>query len=434
MLNLALNISLYVFLGLLAIALIMYFPRFKAWFGAMRPQKRLINSKRNKIALIIPARNESKAIGDLLMSIKAQTYGRQYFDAHFIVKDPADKTVNLVKEVGGIIHIAEHQTCKGDALDFCMKRILSETPDLYDAFLIVDADCMMDERYLEEMNNSLASGAKVIQGKKLVKNYLIKHKGANSMASSCNGLIWTIIDDMGNRYKSDRGLTVMTVGTGLMLTTDLVKELDGWPYRQTLTEDIELMYDCMSKRIPTFYYSYAKLYLEESTSLSMTNKRRNRWLTGVIDSKRLYHKRVKAAAGSRHEKRDKYYVLALWPVYFLIGLCTVFMGIQLVAAALLIVISNPLWLKALIFAAIGGGTIYLSFLLLTVSCLIVERKNMPVSLGRRLAILLMHPFFYMGYIPIISRALFLKGNRGWEVIERIDFKLSAPSAPEPQGD
>ncbi|HHW89764.1 MAG TPA: glycosyltransferase family 2 protein [Clostridiales bacterium] len=426
MINTLLDLSFYAFLALCVLLIIYYIPRLRGWFASFKTQKRLYNNKKNNIAILIPARDESKVIGQLLASINNQTYPKKHFGVHIIVKEHDDPTIELAKQVNGVIHIAPNQTCKGDALDVCLKELLAHNPDKYDAYLIIDADCMLTDTFLEEMNNALASGKQVIQGKKIVKNYHIKDKKANSLASSCNGLIWTIIDDMGNRYKADNNITQMTIGTGLMLRSDVIKMLGGWPYKKTLTEDIELMFDCMVKKISTYYYSYAVFYMEESTSLKVTNKRRTRWLTGVVDSKRLYKKQVKLAAKTKEDKRNKYYVLALWPVFYFIGACVIFSGSQFLSAILLFVFKNDLWMKSFLYAAIGIGIIYFSFFLLTLMCLIVERKNMPISIFKKIILLFVHPIFYMGYIPIISKALFTKKNRGWEVIDRIDFKMQIP--------
>mgnify|MGYP000904630661 CR=1 FL=1 len=434
MVKTALDISLYVFLAICSLLIIFYIPRLKGWFASFKKQKRLINDKKNNIAVIIPARNESKVIGDLLDCLTRQTYPKEHFGVHVIVKESNDPTIEIAKQTKASVHIASNQTCKGDALDFCLKEILNTNPEQYDAYVIVDADCMLDSKFLEEMNNAMTSGKQVIQAKKIVKNYHIKDKKANSISASCNGLIWTIIDDMGNRYKSDKNITGMTIGTGLMLRSDVVKMLGGWPYRQTLTEDIEFMFDCMVKKISTFYYSYAIMYMEEATSLKVTNKRRRRWLTGVVDSKRIYAKQVKNSATTKEDKRNKYYVLALWPVFYYVGACVFFSIMQFGFSIALFILGESLWIKALLYSIIGVGIIYISFLILTLFCLIIERKNMPISLFRRIILLFVHPVFYMGYIPIIARALFFSNNKGWEVIERIDFKMDNEAQVEPLSD
>lgn len=402
--------------------LVIYLPRIKGWFGAIKPQKKLVCEKKNKFAVLIPAKNEGKIIEDILRSLAAQTYPREYFDIHVIVKEKNDITIQKTEQYGGYAYVAENQKCKGDALDFCMKSILKNRADEYDAFFIVDADCLLEPTCMEEINNAMASGADVIQAKKIVKNYLSKNKNANSLASSCNGIIWTLIDDMGNRYKSDKGITNMTIGTGLLLTNSLVKRLGGWPYKQTLTEDMELMNDCAVKGYKTFYYSYAKIYVEESTSLRVTNIRRTRWLTGLIDSKRIYNERLNTVAAEGGKKRrDVYFVKALWPVYYYIGTLTIAALVWLAMFGILAFMHSPAAIKALLYSSLAVAAIYASFFVMTFCAMIVDRKNIKLPFYKKIALLFAHPIFYMGYIPIITKALLNKSADTWIAIERMDF-------------
>lgn len=408
-----------VFGSIAALALLAYIPRIIGWFGAIRPQKKLTNEVQNKIALIIPARDESKVIGTLLTSIENQTYPKEYFDFFTVVKHEDDPTIDLTKNAGGKSYVNKSQKCKGDALDFCMKSILAETPDLYNAYLIVDADCVLDANFLTEMNAGLASGAQIVQGKRLIKNRLLKK--ANNLVTDCNGVIWTIIDQIGNRFKSDHHITGMTIGTGIMLRSDLVKSLGGWPYRQTLTEDIELMYDCVAKNIETYYTEYAHVYVEEASQLSATNSRRTRWMTGVVDSRRLYSKPISKIKKTRKNLINIYYTHALEIVYLYIGSLYIHTLAQIIAAVILGIIGNPAWAMALLLAGSSLILIYLSFFVMTLACLISDRKNLRINFGRKLVVLFAHPLYYMGYISIIWKALANKNPQEWVCVERVDF-------------
>jgi len=402
--------------------LVAYLPRVACWFSAIRKQKRYISTKNNKLALLVPARNESAVIGELFDSIDEQTYPKEFFDVYVLIKDPNDKTVKLAqKRKNTYIEVIPNQTCKGDTLDFSMKKIIKKTPNKYDAFIIVDADCVLEKDFLKEMNNAMASDKQIILSKKLVKNYLYNNKSATSLASNCNGMIWTIIDDMGNRFKSDHNMTIMTIGTGLLIRADVVRELGGWPYCQTLTEDIELMYDCVLRDYTTLYYSYAKLYLEESTSLSVTNKRRTRWLTGVIDSKKLYSQRLRRKCKTKHQIINLYYTTALIPVFFFIGFMLATFLISAPLSALLFLLGNPLYKATLMLLFSSFATTYISFWFLTLFCLIVDFKNHKMTIPERIAVLFVHPLFYMGYIKIGVDAYLSSANREWEVIDRMEF-------------
>lgn len=396
-----------------------YFPRFLAWFGARRPQKRYQNPKRNRLAVIVPARNESKVIGDLLESLEGQTYPKEWFDVHVIVKEESDPSIALAAKHGAHVHIVPAQRCKGDALDACLKAILHDQPGRYDGYFILDADCLADARCLEEMNHAMASDCQVLLSKKVVKNYLDRRN--LSLTAECNGLIWTIIDELGNRYKSDHGHTIMTVGTGLLLRSDFVEEMGGWRYRSTLTEDIELMQDCACRGIKTGYCSYALVYMEEALSLHETNKRRRRWLKGVVDSTRLYRKKLKKSCLTPKAKRDRFYVCGLDPVFGYIGTLTVVSLLSALLALGLQVSGDPLWTRAMSFALGGVGLIYLSFFVLTAFCLAADGKHIRLSFWEKVRLLFVHPVFYMGYIPIVAKALVTPPSKEWEAIARIDF-------------
>ena len=418
--------SLWILAGITVLFVLLYLPRIIGWFGAFRPQKRPKNDKKSRFALLIPARNESMASGDLFRAVESPDYDRSLFDVHVIVKEPDDPTIEMARARGFTAHVVPGQTCKADALDSAVKAILA-AGEKYDGYMIVDADCSLAPDFLTAMNDAMASGADVICGKKLVKNHLPEKKGTSNIWTDCNGVIWTLIDDMGNRFKSDHHITCMTVGTGLLLSGRLIEKLGGFPYRETLTEDIELMYDCAANGYETYYASYAKCYVEESPILKMTNKRRWRWMHGVVASRRLYKKRLRETGSVK----NRYYTTALGLTYCYMGICSLYAVLFACAALITGVLGHPAWYQALIPAAAGFGAIYLAFFLMTACALVVERKNLVYGFWRRLLVLFVHPLFYMWYIVIVGDALIFKSERrGWEVIARVETEDDVTDAVE----
>ena len=409
-------------LSLSLLCVIFYIPRIFAWFYGFKKQSILYNSNKNRFALIVPARDESHVITTLFESLKNQTYDQNLFDTHVLVKTEEDKTVELTKEFGGIVHIIKEKVCKGHDINMALQKILKECPDKYDAYIIIDADCCVDKNFLKEMNNAMASGRQIIQAKKLVKNKLYKDKNANNWITRCNGLIWTMIDEIGNKFKSRHKIINMTIGTGVLLRSDVVKQLGGWPYDKTLTEDIELMYDSVCKGFTTFYYNRAKIYVEESTSLTETNKRRTRWMTGVVDSKRLYNRKVKSLPLSWKNIKNTYYANALTPAYWFCGINSVACGGFLIASLVSLIFIPPLALSCFMYALVCFLNIYLGFFALTLFCLLVDRKTNKFTFWENIQTLFVHPLFYMGYIPIVAKALLGKQPQIWKVIKRMDLK------------
>ena len=403
------------------IFLILYFPRLIGWFGWIFPQKKLSCDRKHRFALIVPARDEGRAVLPLFQSIKEQSYGREctkeagerLFDTYVIVKNPHDEVIEYAKEIDAKVYVDEEQKSKGDCLDYCIRHILMSGRK-YDGYMIVDADCRLDADFMKNMNDALESGAQVITARKLVGNYKINECSHNVRSmTACNhitcqnGLIWSIIDELGNRFKSAMGFTTMPITTGILIRGDLVEEWGGWNYRQTLTEDMELLRDCACKGIRTFHYSYAKLYLEEAPSHADTNKRRTRWMTGMVEADRIYCRELFKRHGL-WAFADNYYILSLWIVYAYIG--------TLSAAVFFNIITLNFWQAAAAFILI-----YTAFFALSVMAVLADWKNIGLSLAGKLGLMLMHPFFYMEYIFIVARAVLGLKPKSWEKIGRVQY-------------
>lgn len=403
------------------IFLILYFPRLIGWFGWIFPQKKLSCDRKHRFALIVPARDEGRAVLPLFQSIKEQSYGREctkeagerLFDTYVIVKNPHDEVIEYAKEIDAKVYVDEEQKSKGDCLDYCIRHILMSGRK-YDGYMIVDADCRLDADFMKNMNDALEIGAQVITARKLVGNYKINECSHNVRSmTACNhitcqnGIIWSIIDELGNRFKSAMGFTTMPITTGILIRGDLVEEWGGWNYRQTLTEDMELLRDCACKGIRTFHYSYAKLYLEEAPSHADTNKRRTRWMTGMVEADRLYCRELFKRHGM-WAFADNYYILSLWIVYAYIG--------TLSAAVFFNIITLNFWQAAAAFILI-----YTAFFALSVMAVLADWKNIGLSLAGKLGLMLMHPFFYMEYIFIVARAVLGLKPKSWEKIGRVQY-------------
>ena len=85
-------------------------------------------TSQGKNCILIPARNESKVIEDLLISIENQTQKIESKDVYVIVETPKDKTVDIVKKHKMNIVYRKDLTKKrkGYALDDAIKEILSK--------------------------------------------------------------------------------------------------------------------------------------------------------------------------------------------------------------------------------------------------------------------------------------------------------------------
>lgn len=407
--------SYIIFGAILALVLLAYAPRLAAWFGFLLPYEHLHNEKKNKIAVLVPARNESAVITPLLDSLARQTYSN--FEVFVIVKNPQDPTIALTKKRKFHIHVEAEQTCKSDALDGAIQKIIRKDRDAFDAYLILDADTLIHDDYLEEMNNALASGRDVVVSKKIVKNYFLK-KGSLTFQGAANGYIWTLFDEMGNRYKSLHHIALFTVGSGLMISKKIILHNEGWCYKSTLTEDCELAGDIIANHWSTYYAPYAPIYMEEAPSLRDTNKRRNRWMGGLTSSQKLYFYKDKEMGSFW----DNYYCYSIFLSYLYFGLLSAYAFGNGVAALVFFFLKNSLfpWAAA---ASLGAlALIYLSFFFMALIAYFASFKDVQGHHLFRILTIFFVPFHYLGYFKIMGKVFLGKSSSSWEEIARVKSK------------
>lgn len=414
-----------IFFGVSVIGIILYIPRMKCWLYAFGHQEKLKNPKQNRLAVIVPAKNESDSVTPLFDSLDRQTYDKDLYDVFVVVDDPTDPTIAMTKQRGHTTMVVSGQTKKGDALDGCLKAILASDPNKYDAYIVIDADTVLDDAYLEEMNNAMVKDTEIVVSKKRVKNYFFGDKSTRTLSACCNGVIWTLMDNLGNYYKTQHGYPCFIVGTGFLMRADLVRKNGGWPYMSTLTEDVELMMDTVLSGYKISYYEHAIVYMEEATKLSVTNKRRQRWMTGVVDSDRLYMPKIDARFShgcTKQQRMQRYHATSLNIVYSLVGTALCYSAICALLIVVLALLAHPLWWQALLGVVIGIAAIYVYFLVPTLFAVLSDWKVIGLPFVGKIVLIFAHPIYYMGYIPVMRRALFSKKNRHtWVAIDRGNF-------------
>jgi|LSQX01.2.fsa_nt_gb cellulose synthase/poly-beta-1,6-N-acetylglucosamine synthase-like glycosyltransferase len=399
---------------------ILLIPRLYYFTAAFKKQPKLKNKELNRFALMIPARNESKIISHLINSIKNQDYDANLFDVHIIVNHKLDPTINIVKNsLNATIHIVPNQKRKGDALDGAIKSILKNKNLNYDAFIIIDADNILETNFLTEMNNAMVMDRQIIIGKKLNKNWRSFDNPNRSVISNCTGLLFIMVDELGNRYRTKHNITVSISGSNLLVRGDLMKKLNGWPYK-TLTEDYELTANALLHGFSTGYYSHAITYTEEPKEHKASFKRRLRWLSGFSECKKLYRRKIfkKTFFEDKVKWKNIDFLYSLLPVYLFAGI-SLFLGIvSLAAAAAYAIFLQPIWKTLLIAGLIPLTLIYLTMVIYTIFTLFVDRHNIKLSIQELILVVLLNPFILGEFIIIFIRLFLFKNNVEWVPIDR----------------
>lgn len=421
----SIKIALSVYLAVALISIIIYIPKIRQFFYMNNRIERKFAKEKRRLSLVIPARNESGVIDDLFKSIRCQTYPKEFYDITVIVKDGDDPTVKMAEGYGIDVLVVSEQKCKGDALDGYFKSLNADELEGYDAFVIVDADALLTPDYLEELNNALEYNCQIFLSRKLIKNFLGGRK-QRSIYTKCSALTYAQIDDLANIYRTQKAIPVNMCGQGMMLRSDAVKLLGGWPYR-TLTEDYELRMDCFLKGFTSMYYPYAVLYTEEPLYRRDDYARRVRWLTGFSQCDRKYKKQIrkKAKAYGATTEGEREYFYSLVPLIIFIVNTLVAMLAGVVLAVFYALSNGGLWIESLLYLTVlPFGVIYTLLLIYSIMCILAMRDAFRgIALTEKVSTVLFAPFYLLEYFPIfIKSRIKARSEQAWQPVRRVSYE------------
>lgn len=417
------RIVFYGYIILAVLAIVMYLPRIFGYRYAFRkPAKKPVQGQR-RIAVLVPARGESEIVGDLFDSLEKQNYDKGCFGVFVIVKESDDPTVELAKSRGFSVTVVEEQTCKGDALDGFFRAFPSDMLSSFDAYVIVDADGVLDENYLSELNRALEEDAEIYVSRKLAKNFLGSRKD-RSLFSNCAALTWPMLDELGNAFRTAKKMPLNLCGQGLMVRRKVIEELGGWPYR-SITEDYELKLDGILRGYRSVYYPYAVLYTEEATGRHENFSRRVRWLAGYRENDKNYKSRIKEQVKDARKitAGEAEYFFGLLPYIVFLGATAVCVLCGLIFTVCYAVRADLHWIYALlVLVVLPLAALYLILLAYSVLALVCSRDGFRmITLRERIAMILYNPFYILEYLSAYFVGILKYRNKTlkWEQTERV---------------
>ncbi len=424
------TIFLIAFGAFAVLAAILYIPKLIQFGGCFKKPPRKTAQEKRRISLVVPARGESRVIGDLLASIAKQDYDNRYFDVNIIVKEENDPTVSIAKAAGANVFVVPEQTCKGAALDGYFQAISAEERDSYAAFAIIDADAVLSENYLTELNNALENDCQIFMTRKNIKNYFGDRK-SRSVFCNCAALIYPVLDEMGSRYRTKRKIPVNYCGQGMMVRAEVIREIGGWPYR-TLTEDYEMRKDSILRGFTSMYYPYAVIYTEEVIRHKDCWSRRLRWVIGYSQCDNRYNKAIR----KKFKKEGASFALR-YDVFFSIVPLIIFIAADIVTALCGVgltiyyaAVGSALWLNALLLLTVMPLLLMylleLGYVFLTM--LSYRDALEPLSSGEKVALLLFAPLFQFEYFPIFIHGqlcLLFRKKTNWLHTARVEIHRGA---------
>ena len=350
-------------------------------------------------AILIAARNEEAVLPALIASIRAQRYPAARLRIFVVADNCTDGTAEAARRAGAEVfeRFDPSHVGKGWALDWLLSCLETEGRR-FDGYFVFDADNLLDENCISEMNRVFSRGYDVVTGCRSAKNY-----GDNWISAAC-GLLFLRYSQFINRSLDRLGLSADVTGSGFLFSRRALERWGGWKFH-LLCEDTECTARCLLEGQRVAYCEKAVFYDEQPTGLSQSFRQRVRWTRGQMQVLRDYG----PALLRRLVRGD----LSCWNILM-----------NSLSSVLLPILGIPVFFLDLTACLLGKGEIgvflisglrglalgYGSFLLLGAVTVLTQRRLLPCPLRRQLALLPVYPLFMFTYVPVAAAALFQRSR------------------------
>lgn len=322
----------------------------------------------HRYAVLISARNEELVIGNLLDSISAQDYPSSLVRVFVVADNCTDKTAKVARAHGAIVYerFNDKLVGKGYALEYLLDRIGEEYGDVFDAYMVFDADNLLSEDYISRMNETFSDGYRIITSYRNSKNY-----GDNWI--SAGYALWFLRE---------------------------AKYLNNARY--LLVEDIEFTIHNIVSGEKVGYCPRAVLYDEQPTKFSQSWKQRMRWARGYIQILRKYGGRLLHGIFAKRSFSCFDMTMNIAPAVILS-----FLGIIINVGAAVYSVLNGGGTDVLLqsFGQLILNTCLMMFIIGAITT-ISEWKNIYCSTPKKILYAFTFPLFMLTYLPICIVALF----------------------------
>ena len=379
----------------------------------LRREKPLGPAIPHNYAVLICARNEERVIGDLIASLRAQTYNAALLHIFVLADNCTDQTALVARAAGATVYERQDRARvgKGYALHALLGHIARDFPEGFDGYFVFDADNLLSPDYVERMNETFSAGYDIVTSYRNSKNY-----GDNWI--SAGYALWFLRE---SRYLNHAryllGSSCAVSGTGFLFSRAVAGEMAGWPFYM-LTEDIQFSVHHIIRHRRIAFCPRAEFYDDQPTRFSQSWHQRLRWSKGYLQVFGGYGWDLLAGA-----------LRGNWGCFD--------MAMSIMPAFILSAASLVCNVVLAIVGAAGGGdlTVALFSVLETLGnmCLtlfvlggittVTEWKHIHTTAAKKILYVFTFPLFMFTYLPIAIAALFAPAE--WRPIEH---RISAAAA------
>ncbi|MGH2507586.1 MAG: glycosyltransferase family 2 protein [Ktedonobacteraceae bacterium] len=186
-----------------------------------------------RFAILIPAHNEVPVLGTLLASLAALDYPADDYAIYVVADNCTDTTAELARASGRVSvyeRFDQEKRGKGFALSWIWQQLAADQL-FYDAYIVLDADSVVEATFLQTMNRGIAQGARALQAHNTVLNV------ADSPSTALRWLALTLMNHVRPLGRNGLRCSSTLTGNGMCLSREL---LDRHPWQAfSLSEDYQ---------------------------------------------------------------------------------------------------------------------------------------------------------------------------------------------------
>ena len=257
-----------------------------AWHAQRRgaDETRTSSHAVHRFAILVPAHDEGALIADTVRSMLEIDYPADLFTVHVVADNCHDDTADIARVAGATAHQRDEpeRPGKGPALGWLLDRLRSGD-GRYDAYVVVDADSVLDPRFLRVMDARLAAGERVIQAR-----YTVRDPG-RSWSVGLRFAALAARHHVRPLARSSLGLSAGLFGNGMTFKEDVLRDRG---FSDHLTEDIELHMELLLAGERVSFAADAVVAAEMPATLRASRSQQERWERGRLEMAGTYVPRL----------------------------------------------------------------------------------------------------------------------------------------------
>lgn len=231
-----------------------------------------------RFLILVPAHNEEAVIADMVNNLQNLDYPDALYDYYIIADNCTDNTAEIAQSMGAKVIVNQKERKDSPTgKPIALRKALESIPDYaekYDLLMIFDADNLMDQTILREVNSQYISENKP----EIIQCYL-GTKNKEGLVALFYHVTYTITNRFNNLSKYRLGLNVAVGGTGFAIQTAYLAQRGGWT-TMSLTEDFEMQVDVTLRGGRILWNHNVRIYDEKPTNLLASLRQRIRWSQG----------------------------------------------------------------------------------------------------------------------------------------------------------